>query len=134
MAPDVISGRYRVKSAIGSGGMGTVWLCTDEILGRDVAVKQVGLLPGESVTDSARAMREARSSATLNHRNVVSVFDVDRGRRRGVDGHGVRALPDAVAARAQAGPAVPRAGRRDRRAGRRRAGRRARPRASCTAT
>jgi eukaryotic-like serine/threonine-protein kinase len=76
MQPELIGGRYRVQSAIGRGGMGTVWLCRDETLHRDVAVKQVGLLPGESVTDSARAFREARSSAALSHRNVVTVFDV----------------------------------------------------------
>jgi hypothetical protein len=56
--------------------MGTVWLCRDETLQRNVAVKQVGLLPNESVTDSARAFREARSTAALSHRNVVTVFDV----------------------------------------------------------
>ncbi|MFL5007325.1 MAG: serine/threonine-protein kinase, partial [Microvirga sp.] len=76
MQPDLIGGRYRVGSAIGQGGMGTVWLCRDEKLQRDVAVKQVGRLPGESMTDSARALREARSSAALSHRNVVTVFDV----------------------------------------------------------
>ena len=76
MQPDLIGGRYRVESAIGQGGMGTVWLCRDETLHRPVAVKQVGLLPGESVTDSARALREARSTAALSHRNVVTVFDV----------------------------------------------------------
>jgi serine/threonine protein kinase len=76
MRPDLIGGRYRVRSAIGQGGMGTVWLCRDETLQRDVAVKQVGRLPGESMTDSARALREARSSAALSHRNVVTVFDV----------------------------------------------------------
>jgi serine/threonine protein kinase len=76
MPPDLIGGRYRVRSAIGQGGMGTVWLCRDETLQRDVAVKQVGRLPGESMTDSARALREARSSAALSHRNVVTVFDV----------------------------------------------------------
>ena len=76
MQPDVIGGRYRVETAIGQGGMGTVWLCRDETLHRSVAVKQVGLLPGESVTDSARALREARSTAALSHRNVVTVFDV----------------------------------------------------------
>ena len=76
MQPDLIGGRYRVESAIGQGGMGTVWLCRDETLHRPVAVKQVGLLPGESITDSARALREARSTAALSHRNVVTVFDV----------------------------------------------------------
>jgi hypothetical protein len=76
MHPDLIGSRYRVERAIGQGGMGTVWLCRDETLHRVVAVKQVGLLPGESVTDSARAFREARSSAGLSHRNVVTVFDV----------------------------------------------------------
>ena len=76
MQPEIIGGRYRVESAIGRGGMGTVWLCLDETLHRHVAVKQVGLMPGESVTDSARALREARSSAGLSHRNVVTVFDV----------------------------------------------------------
>jgi hypothetical protein len=75
MQPEVIGGRYRVVRAIGRGGMGTVWLCRDELLQRDVAVKQVGLLPGASATDSARALREARSSAALSHRNVVTVFD-----------------------------------------------------------
>ncbi len=76
MQPDLIGSRYRVANSIGQGGMGTVWLARDEVLQRDVAVKQVGLLPGESVTDSARALREARSSAALSNRNVVTVFDV----------------------------------------------------------
>ena len=76
MQPDLIGGRYRVDSVIGRGGMGTVWSAHDETLHRVVAVKQVGRLPGESVTDTARAMREARSSAGLNHPHVVTVFDV----------------------------------------------------------
>jgi serine/threonine protein kinase len=75
MSPEIIAGRYAVVRAIGHGGMGTVWLCRDEVLGREVAVKQVGVLPGESVPDLARALREARSSAALNHPHVVSVFD-----------------------------------------------------------
>jgi hypothetical protein len=76
MHPELIGSRYRVERAIGQGGMGTVWLCHDEVLRRQVAVKQVGLVPGVSATDSARALREARSAAGLSHRNVVSVFDV----------------------------------------------------------
>ena len=75
MPPEIIAGRYRIEREVGRGGMGAVWLATDERLGRPVAVKQVGHLPGEWVPDLARAMREARSSAALNHRNVVSVYD-----------------------------------------------------------
>ncbi|WP_151084097.1 serine/threonine-protein kinase [Nocardioides cynanchi] len=75
-APETIAGRYHVERPIGRGGMGTVWLCRDERLSRDVAVKQVGVLPGETAPDLARAMREARSSAALNHPHVVSVYDV----------------------------------------------------------
>lgn len=75
MPPEIIANRYRVLRSVGRGGMGEVWLCDDELLGRQVAVKQVGVLPGESVPDLARALREARSSAALNHRHVVSVYD-----------------------------------------------------------
>jgi eukaryotic-like serine/threonine-protein kinase len=71
-----IAGRYLVLRAIGRGGMGVVWLCRDEVLGREVAVKQIGGLPGEPEVETARAMREARSAAALNHPNVVSVYDV----------------------------------------------------------
>ncbi len=53
-----------------------VWLGRDEVLGRQVALKRIGLLPGADRTDLARAEREARLSAQLNHRHVVSVFDV----------------------------------------------------------
>lgn len=82
MQPQLIAGRYQVLRAIGRGGMGTVWLCRDEVLGRDVAVKQIGALPGESATETKRAMREARSAAALNHPNAVAVYDVvDHGGR-----------------------------------------------------
>jgi eukaryotic-like serine/threonine-protein kinase len=76
MQPQLVAGRYQVLRAIGHGGMGTVWLCRDEVLGRQVAVKQIGALPGESATETKRAMREARSAAALNHPNAVAVFDV----------------------------------------------------------
>lgn len=76
MTPDLIARRYRVVSAIGRGGMGMVWLCRDELLNRDVAVKAVRTLPGESSLGAARAMREARSAAALNHENAVAIFDV----------------------------------------------------------
>ena len=76
MPLDVIGGRYRVDRAVGKGGMGTVWLCQDQVLHRPVAVKQIHTLPGESADDTRRAMREARSAAAVNHRNAVSIYDV----------------------------------------------------------
>ncbi|HYO19966.1 MAG TPA: protein kinase [Dermatophilaceae bacterium] len=76
MQLQLIAGRYQVLRAIGRGGMGTVWLCRDEVLGREVAVKQIGALPGDSATETKRAMREARSAAALNHPNAVAVYDV----------------------------------------------------------
>jgi eukaryotic-like serine/threonine-protein kinase len=73
--PDLIAGRYRVIRAIASGGMGTLWLCRDEVLSRRVAVKQIHGLPGEQVA-AVRSLREARLAAALNHENAVSVYDV----------------------------------------------------------
>ncbi|HEV7149018.1 MAG TPA: serine/threonine-protein kinase [Pedococcus sp.] len=75
MHPQVIAGRYEVLRAIGSGGMGTVWLCRDTVLGREVAIKRVGALPGEPAA-AARAMREARIAASLNDAHTVSVYDI----------------------------------------------------------
>jgi hypothetical protein len=72
----VIAGRYSLEREIGRGGTGAVWLGRDEVLGRRVALKRVGLLPGADSTDVARAEREARLSARLNHAHVVAVFDV----------------------------------------------------------
>ena len=53
-----------------------MWLARDEVLGRQVALKRIGLLPGADTTDLARAEREARLSAQLNHPHVVAIFDV----------------------------------------------------------
>jgi eukaryotic-like serine/threonine-protein kinase len=75
MAQGTIAGRYQVVREVGRGGMGAVWLCEDQRLGRQVAVKQVGHVTGETAPDVARAMREARSSAPLNHPNVVAIYD-----------------------------------------------------------
>ena len=82
MDPQRIADRYDVVRAIGRGGMGTVWLCRDSVLGRDVAVKQIGDFPGEPANETRRAMREARAAAALNHPNAVAVYDVvDHGGR-----------------------------------------------------
>ena len=71
----MIAGRYSLDREIGRGGAGVVWLGRDEVLGRPVALKRIGLLAGDSQTDVARAEREARLAAQLHHPHVVSIFD-----------------------------------------------------------
>jgi len=76
----VIAGRYRLEEPIGRGAMGTVWRAWDEILGREVAVKELrisdGLPPDERAKAYQRTHREARTAARLSHPGVVTVFDV----------------------------------------------------------
>ncbi len=71
-----IAGRYTLIREVGRGGMGAVWLGRDTVLGRDVALKRIGLMPGASSPDLQRAAREARLAARLNHPHVVAVFDL----------------------------------------------------------
>ena len=76
----LLADRYRLVRQVGSGGMGVVWEAWDARLERPVAVKQlrpqVGLSPEEAELAKNRAMREARITARLHHRNAVPVFDV----------------------------------------------------------
>ena len=67
---------YTVERRLGAGGMGEVWRARDERLGRDVAIKL--LLPHSSNADErVRAFQqEARAAGTLNHTNVLTVYDV----------------------------------------------------------
>ncbi len=76
----VIGDRYSLRSAVGNGGMGTVWRATDTLLRRDVAVKEVVLPPGLAPSDRdamyERTLREARAAAAIAHPAVVQVYDV----------------------------------------------------------
>ena len=78
--PELIAGRYRLVTRIGTGSMGIVWSARDELLDRTVAVKQ--LLPTAGLSEIAarqgteRAMREARITARLHHPHAVTVHDV----------------------------------------------------------
>src|SRR5687767_5296179 len=71
-------GPYRIESLIGRGGMGEVYRARDTRLGRDVAIKTV---PAEAARDPefrARAEREARAVAALNHPHICAIHDIGR--------------------------------------------------------
>ncbi|AOP50248.1 serine/threonine-protein kinase [Streptomyces lydicus] len=76
----LIGGRYRLGIRLGRGGMGTVWRATDELLDRQVAVKELHLdeeaAAPEARVQRERAMREARTVAGIKHPHVIVVHDV----------------------------------------------------------
>ncbi len=76
----LVAGRYRLGPRLGRGSMGAVWLGRDELLGREVAVKQVllpaGTDPAVADQQRQRAMREGRIAARLTHPHAISVYDV----------------------------------------------------------
>jgi serine/threonine protein kinase len=76
IGPGTRVGPYEVRSLLGAGGMGEVFLAHDDRLRRDVAIK---VLPAQFATDPDRLRRfesEARAASQLNHPNILTVFDV----------------------------------------------------------
>ena len=78
---DTISGKYRLQSLLGEGGMGAVWAAHNLALDAAVAIK---LIRGETDREalSVRLQQEARAAARLGHPAIVRVFDIgdtDRG-------------------------------------------------------
>ncbi|MEO3870088.1 serine/threonine-protein kinase [Nonomuraea sp. B12E4] len=75
-----IAGRYRVLAALGHGGMGTIWLAHDDLLDREVAIKEVRLPESLSAAERAealqRSMREAMAAAQVRHPNIITIHDV----------------------------------------------------------
>jgi non-specific serine/threonine protein kinase len=71
-------GRYEVRSAIGAGGMGEVYLAEDVRLGRTIALK---ILPAEMASDLQRMSRftqEAKATSALNHPNIITIHEIDQ--------------------------------------------------------
>ena len=76
----MVAGRYAIGELLGQGGMGTVWLATDRVLERQVAVKEVTfplhVTEEERAVLRERTMREARAAGRLEHPHVTTVYDV----------------------------------------------------------
>jgi serine/threonine-protein kinase len=73
--PSQVADRYRIERRLGAGGMSTVFLATDEVLERPVAVKLLAEHLAEDEAFVARFRREALAAARLQHPNIVQVFD-----------------------------------------------------------
>ncbi|MEQ4716433.1 serine/threonine-protein kinase [Nonomuraea sp. B19D2] len=80
MSAGRLAGRYALLRPLGAGGMGKVWLARDEMLERDVAVKELtlaeGMSPKERSDSVKRAVREAQATARLRHPGIVALHDV----------------------------------------------------------
>ncbi|WP_344892407.1 serine/threonine-protein kinase, partial [Nonomuraea antimicrobica] len=80
MSAGRLAGRYSLLRPLGAGGMGKVWQARDEMLDRDVAVKELtlpeGMSPKERADSVTRAVREAQATARLRHPGIVALHDV----------------------------------------------------------
>ncbi|SIS62352.1 Stk1 family PASTA domain-containing Ser/Thr kinase [Salimicrobium salexigens] len=77
-----LNDRYLVKEMIGGGGMAYVYLAFDTVSEQEVAVKVLRMEYGEDEEFIARFHREAQASISLNHPNIVNIFDV--GEEQGI--------------------------------------------------
>ena len=71
----VFDNRYEVIQALGSGGMAEVYLANDRLLGRQVALKVLSARYAHDAQFVERFRREASSAASLNHPNIVQIYD-----------------------------------------------------------
>ncbi|MFN6163711.1 MAG: protein kinase domain-containing protein [Planctomycetota bacterium] len=71
-------GKYVVRSQLGSGGMGTVYLAFDPLIEREIALKMLSSEQSGSDLAVQRFIQEARSIGKLTHPNVVAIYDIDR--------------------------------------------------------
>ena len=76
--PGTQLGRYEIRSKIGEGGMGEVYLAQDTKLDRKVALK---ILPSDVASDQNRMRRfvqEAKAASALNHPNILTIYEIDQ--------------------------------------------------------
>src|SRR6266849_6607228 len=81
--PGTHLGRYEIRSKLGAGGMGEVYLAQDTTLDRKIALK---ILPADLAANQDRMRRftqEARAAAALNHPNIATIYEI--GESNGVN-------------------------------------------------
>jgi serine/threonine protein kinase len=71
-------GKYKVLERLGSGGMGSVFLCEHKFMRRRVAVKVLPTVKAADPSSLERFYREARAVAALDHPNIVHAYDIDQ--------------------------------------------------------
>jgi serine/threonine protein kinase len=72
--PEILRDRYVLVAELGRGGMGVVWRAYDQILKRNVAIKQIDLGTDRALAN--RTVREAQITAMINHPNIVKIHDI----------------------------------------------------------
>jgi serine/threonine-protein kinase len=75
-------GKYEIVELVGEGAMGTVYRATDSVLGRTVAVKVMNASIARQQDHRQRFLREAQAAGSLQHPNVVTIYDLGE-----LDGH-----------------------------------------------
>src|SRR5262245_32910158 len=71
----VIDGRYKIEGTLGEGGVGTVWIAEHVELKRKIALKVLQDQVGDDATMRKRFQREARTTAAMQHPNIVAIND-----------------------------------------------------------
>jgi len=73
----VLNGKYAIERFVGAGGMAEVYLATNQLVGRPVAIKLLRHEVAQQHEARERFLREARAAGTVRHRNIVDILDVD---------------------------------------------------------